>query len=252
MTYDFRMRNRPGTSRQGMLRLILSDKVTVTVGTILVVLVFAFLALHALVRGSMAPDEAETTLLARLFGTISIESDSSIAESFTHGMSFSAAVLFLASAIASGSRFCVLLSMLMGFAWFDDSAQFHERVGGMFQEIGFIPDILGFGLQTQGELAAWLMISLVLMPVAIWAVLGRQPGDKNVLKLIALPVSLLVISAVVMDLLHTVLSASYGRILMYLEDGGEMVAIAILVTVALFLARNAHLIAPQGVADTNF
>ena len=240
VTYSNREKTKDFVHQQNIVYLLWSDRAVITAGGVLIAFTFALIALHAMLLEAMSPDEPQTTMLARLFGTISIEADGSIAENFTHGMSFVASILFLAAASAARSRFCLLLSILMSFAWFDDSASFHERVGEIFQELGLTLGISGLDHHTQGELAAWLIIGLILLPFAIWAILGRSERDRTILKLVALPVAVLVISASIMDLLHALFP--HIRALVYLEDGGEMLAIAMIATVALFLARNTHVI----------
>lgn len=54
------------------------------------------------------------------------------------------------------------------------------------------------------------------------------------------PVFILITCASLIDAMHSAaLGTAQAKIFLYLEDGGEMVAIAMLATVAAFLARNA-------------
>lgn len=66
-------------------------------------------------------------------------------------------------------------------------------------------------------------------------------GDWTVLRLVVFPVSLLIACASVVDLLHSALPGTvFDTALMYLEDGGEMIAILMLTMISLYLVRNAH------------
>lgn len=68
-------------------------------------------------------------------------------------------------------------------------------------------------------------------------------GDWVVLRLVLFPVGLLIACASIIDLIHSALSGTpLDAVLMYLEDGGEMIAIVMLTTVSLYLVRNARLV----------
>lgn len=214
------------------------DRAVVRIGGMLIALVIAFCVLHGVLYSRLPPDAQNSDLAMRLYGTFSIQSDGSIAEQFTYGMSFAAAILFLTAALTMRSRLCLLLAVFMALAWFDDSAMYHERVAHFFADQVSPPMRLGLDGVAQGELLAWFTIGLVLLPFAVSAWIGRQPADSIVLRLAAVPAVMLIISASVFDLLHALLHSSIGG-LVYLEDGGEMISIALLATVALYLARNA-------------
>lgn len=176
-----------------------------------------------------------------VYKLMSIGRDGSFAENYNHGLTFSAAVLFFATAVSVRSRLCFGLAAFMAIAWFDDSASYHERFGFEFAKIFPKDEILGMGASHVGELLAWGSIGIVLLLLAFWSSRRMMPGDWIVLRLVAFPVALLVVCVSLIDLLHSALAHTIlDAPLMYVEDGGEMIAIVMLTTISLYLVRNSH------------
>lgn len=174
-----------------------------------------------------------------VYKLMSIGRDGSFAETYTHGMSFSAAVLFFATAVSVQSRLCFGLATFMAIAWFDDSAHYHERFGFEFAKIFPNVEVLSIGASHIGELLAWISIGIILLSLAFWSSKRIITGDWTVLRLVMFPVVLLIACASVIDLLHSALPGTiFDTVLMYLEDGGEMIAILMLTMVSLYLVRN--------------
>lgn len=222
------------------LKQVHRDHASWTTGAVLLNCVLGLLVFHTVLGGLRAPDESWDTFLSRLYGTFHIGAEGSVSESFNHGMAFAAAVLFFVAGKAVQSRVCMVLAALMAFAWFDDSAQYHERVGVLFQDY-FATANLGIVRPVDaGGLLAWGSVGLVLLGLAVWASRRFQPGDRVVIRLVRVPVLMLVLCVSVIDLIHSRFDGTvWDATFLVIEDGGEMIAIALLATVALFLARNA-------------
>lgn len=212
----------------------LAMRVGFTLAGIVVILIFAhifFEYLHVrLETGGFA---------SSMYNLFNLGRDSSLPETFNHGMLFFSALLFLLVSYETRSRMALFLVALFAFAWFDDSAQYHERMGkALAQNLNFSP---AFGLRAQdfGELLAWGLAAILLSLIAIWAYRGRRNGDGMLLRLISLPVAALLVCAVVFDMVHIMVQTEWAdRLITVLEDGGEMLAVAAIATVALAVARN--------------
>lgn len=165
--------------------------------------------------------------------------DDVLAEDFNHGMSFLVAALMLLSFFEVRSRALLFLAVLYGFIWFDDSAQYHERVGGVIGQALHLPVAHGLGPQEYGELLAWGLAGLGVGVVFLWFWRGRRAGDLGALLPFLMCFVLLVICAVVVDMLHVVLPPNFRELAGVVEDGGEMVAITASAGLALGLSRHA-------------
>lgn len=214
------------------------DNAVRTTGFILLAAVLLLILIDIILRKiySVSPDN-----IPYVYKLMSIGRDGSFAETYTHGMSFSAALLFFATAVSVQSRLCFGLAAFMAIAWFDDSAHYHERFGFEFAKIFPDIEIFSIGASHIGELLAWISIGIVLLSLALWSSRRMMNGDWTVLRLVVFPVSLLIACASVVDLLHSALPGTvFDTVLMYLEDGGEMIAILMLTLISLYLVRNAH------------
>ena len=165
--------------------------------------------------------------------------DEGMAERFNHGMSFLAAFLLLMAYAQVRARVFLFLTALYGFIWFDDSAQYHERVGEKLGQALDLPVAFGLGPQEYGELLAWAIAGLVMLLVFLWFWSGRRPGDAGIILPFFLCFVLLVLCGVVADMLHVFMPARFNTLMTVLEDGGEMVAIAAGAGLALGVSRNA-------------
>lgn len=222
----------------GTWALLHRDRAAMATGTMLLSVV-AVLILVDVILTMASAGGSEGGLAHRLYIILSIGRDGSIAEMVNHGMAFSAAILFFAAAAATGSRVCLGLAVFMAIAWFDDAAQYHERVGRAFGQRYSDVEAFGVGAVHIGELVAWGTIGIVLLGLILWAWRHVLPGDRTVLRTVLVPVLLLVICATVIDVIHVIFSDSgLDLAFMYLEDGGEMIAMALMATVALYLVRN--------------
>lgn len=225
-------------------RLIWADRPVAVACVVLLCSVGTLLILNIVLDELRGPGDEWESLPAKILGVVHIAKDGSIAENFGHGMAFAAAILFFVAATAAKSRTCMAMSGVMAITWFDDSARYHERMGEVFSASMPGLRLAGIDAHTFGELFAWLTIGVAFALLAFWASRTYGKGDRMVLRLIAAPMLLLIACASIIDVVHAFLSDTpFGFFLAYLEDGGEMVAIALLAIVALYLSRNAGQIA---------
>jgi hypothetical protein len=217
------------------------DKVALQIWGTLSLIALALMTLHVVTYLMLIKQSIDNIkLLKRMHYLASVQVDNSIPEIFNHGMLFMAAFLFLVSFYEVRARILLIVSVFTGFAWVDDSMQYHERVGGhLAKHFEFMP-LFGLRSVDVGELLAWSMAGVAMLPLFVWAYLGRRSGDANVFRLVALPLIALVACGVVFDMIHILFpNETLGLVLTILEDGGEMLAVAALVAVALTVLRNA-------------
>lgn len=226
--------------KPGVWKLIRQDRASFATGALLVNSVLGLLLFHTILAGLREPGESWDTFVSRLYGTFHIGTEGSVSETFNHGMEFAGALLFFAAGKAVKSRTLLVLAAFMALAWFDDAAQYHERMGVLFDEAFGDRDLVVMRAVDLGGFVAWGSIGAILFGLAFWASRRVQAGDRVVIRLVRVPVVLLVLCVSVVDLVHARFSGTvWDETFLLVEDGGEMIAIALLTTVALFLARNA-------------
>lgn len=215
------------------------DLPALRVGFTLVGVIVVLILAHAIFESLHLASGRSDGFSSKIYHLVNLSSDRSLSEKFNHGMLFLAAILFVLANYATHSRLALFLAALFAFAWFDDSSQYHERMGALLVGNLNLPSAFGLRAQDFGELLAWALATALLSLLGVWAYRGRRDGDGMVLRLILLPVIALLMCAVVFDMIHIVVQGNLAnRLLNILEDGGEMLAVAAIVTVALAVARN--------------
>ena len=233
-------------SRDNYFRLR-DDKLAVQIGATLAALVLILTAIHIITFQNDTPIDNHEGIEARIFAFVNLGSDYSISETLNHGMLFVAALLFLAASFEQRARAPFVISLCFFLAWIDDSAQYHERVGGFLGNYLQLPSAPGLRRKDSGELLAWGLAAAALLPVAFWAFRGRRHGDGSVVRLVALPIAGLVFCGVVFDMMHVAVEGPRADlILTVMEDGGEMLSIAAAVAVSLAVLRNSRKIYQVG------
>lgn len=176
-------------------------------------------------------------LAQMVYDEIDIGADNSLSEKFSHGLSFLAATSFLMCFFQVRSRAAFFLAALCMFIWFDDAAQYHERMGGVISTwLSFKP---GLGLRAQdfGEIAAWSLAACVLLVLLGWALRDRRLGDPGVLLGAGICFGALVLFGVVIDMLHVMMSF---KLFTLIEDGGEMITMTAFCTLGIAVSRNSE------------
>lgn len=215
------------------------DFLAVRIGFTLAGVVVVLILAHAIFEHLHLASGRNDGFASKMYGLVILSGDQSLSESFNHGMLFFAAVLFVLANYETRSRLALFLAALFAFAWLDDSSQYHERMAAMLVGNLNLPSAFGLRAQDFGELLAWALATALLSLLGIWAYRGRRNGDGLVLRLISLPVAALLVCAVVFDMIHIMVQGNLAkRLLNILENGGEMLAVAAIATVALAVARN--------------
>lgn len=215
-----------------LLRMIASDRPSWVTFLVLIVIVLMLIAIYVIAAFS-----SDLPVSRYLFHEIGLSRDKSIAEIFSYGMSFMAAVLFFLAALENRSRILVLLACLMAFIWFDDAFSYHEGFGRILVSRYDWPAIPGLRQQDTGELVAWIIADLLFGILFLFAFMRRRLGDLGVLGLFSVGFALLVFCGVLIDFAHVAAGPPLDGALDTLEDGGQMIAIACLAGLAIGISR---------------
>lgn len=206
-------------------------------GLILLTLVLALILLSTLatIVGQ------NSNLAAKIAFGINISRDGSFSELVNYGICFFAAMMFFLAFLDHGCRSFIFLSVLSLFIWYDDAMSYHERVGKVIVEKFELSAFLGLRSQDTGEFIAWAFAGMVLSGIFLWSLRRRCPGDFGILATVFAPFLMLVFFGVVVDFLHVLvparlqwLAGAVGTI----EDGGEMLSVALIATLAVGIQRN--------------
>lgn len=207
------------------------DHVTRTISLcILLVNIFFMIAFFA--SSSMR----ESHELARMiYLEIDLGNDHSLSEIFNHGVSFFTAMLFLMTFMDKKSRASVFLALLAIFIWFDDAAQYHEKVGSLLSAHFEFQPRVGLRAQDVGEIAAWFIAAVLLLTVLTWSLLDRKKGDVGLLFGAGSCFAALVVFGVFFDMVHIIYPTPLFTLI---EDGGETIALAGFCALAIGVYRN--------------
>ena len=182
---------------------------------------------------------SENGLAGVIYSFVNLGGDNSISENLNHGMLFICFSSFLYVFHKTRSRLSLFLFAFFSFAWFDDSCQYHERLGIILAHAFELPVVFGLREKDLGELLAWMLAAGVLASLGIWAYRGRRNGDGAILKFIAYPIALLIFCAVIFDLAHIMMPGALADVIFTaLEDGSEMMSIAAAATVSIAVLGN--------------
>jgi hypothetical protein len=158
---------------------------------------------------------------------LNIERDGGALEVVNYFQTGLAAAFLITTGLLSRRPLYLALGLLFVFILLDDSLQYHESVGRMLVAGLHLPAAPGLRRQDTGELLAWAIAGAVLLPLLAYAHWRSPPVVQRHSIALLLFFILLVICAVILDMLHMLLSAtSLSGEIVFLEDGGEMVAMA--------------------------
>lgn len=216
-----------------LIRAILDDKVSRAMCKMLILLTILLIFCNVILY-LLAPHSPTAEIL---FNGINIMGESSFSERFGHGLSFVAAILFFGGYATYGARSLLLGSLLFAFIWFDDSIQYHEKMGTLIDQTVVLPDIRGLRPQDIGELIAWAGVGVFFAVFALWTWRRSQPGDRDVLISIAGIFALLAFCGVALDMLHIAIGPKLADIVGFFEDGGELFALCLAAAFAFGVMR---------------
>ncbi len=211
-----------------------------------------WIALHCSVQVSRQVGVSDENFLIQNFDLFRIDRDGSYAEWFLYLQTALCVVLLFGVFRASRQPVYLAWALTFLFVVVDDSFLLHERASIYLVNTFDIPALPGLRPHESGELLSWAVAGTVLLGVLGWGFLRSRPQARIAGGLLALAFGALVCFAIGVDMLHVALSepgaALYG-LLAIIEDGGEMLSIALACAIALLLYRHPAL-AVDRPADT--
>lgn len=165
---------------------------------------------------------------------LSLMQDQSLPEIVMDATALVAAVLFLLMARRSGLRSFVVLAAMLAFVALDDFFSIHEAFGAVMVTTLGLQDIGRIAAQAQGELVVFALFGLCFLPLAVWSLKALNVRDLAVYLIYGLLFGIFVFFAAGVDLVHSAVENSIlRRLLGWTEDGGEVIGIALLTSVAI-------------------
>jgi hypothetical protein len=159
----------------------------------------------------------------------SLVQDRGFAEFYQYMKELWIALLFLFLAIKKRSVLFLILSLLFLYFLFDDSFEFHERIGAFLAfNLNFQPR---FGLRDVdfGELAVFAFFGLQFLLLIAAAYIHIDSFSKTVLKNLLVMLAGLAFFGVVIDMVQiTVLDPIAYGILGMIDDGGELIMMSVI------------------------
>lgn len=217
-----------------LARILLADRSAMVTTVALVFAVALLISIYA-----SAYILRDTSWLAlKIVGWIGLSSDRSFGEIVNYGLAFLAAVLFFLASLDNRSLALFFLSLLLAFVWLDDSLSYHEQFGQYLADTMVLPGLIGLRPQESGELIAWSLAGVFLGPVLILSVLRRRSGDIGALALVGAGFAMLLIFGIFADFAHVAVDPRHAFLSSVIEDGGEMVAVAVVAGIAIGISRN--------------
>ena len=222
------------TEARVLLKFLTSDKPVVWTVVCLMLLILVMNGIYAV--AALLDGNSSTAKVISEF--LNPSRDGAFSETIAYGLSFSAFVLFLVTYIEHRVQSALFLAVLMAFIWFDDSASYHETTGEFLAENLDLITLPGLRAQDTGEVLAWGIAAFALVCVLLFCIRHTKPGDFGAFAVTGLAFLFLVFCGVFLDLLHSATDQRLSTAIGLMEDGGEMLALALIMGIALGLARN--------------
>jgi hypothetical protein len=179
-----------------------------------------------------------------------LSKDRGYAEIFNYLQATVCAALLFGAFVASGQRVHAAWALVFAFVVMDDALSIHERIGRYLGTTFVLPTLPGLRPQDTGELVVWGAAGAFLLPVLVWGFRSSSPEAVGFGGVFALAFALLVFFGAGVDMLHVAFETAWpGAYLLFMvvEDGGEMLAVALACAAALLLYRRSTAAPDAGV-----
>jgi hypothetical protein len=165
---------------------------------------------------------------------LNISRDQSLPEMFNYGQAALCALLLLGLWLRAREHVFLAWSLVFGFVTLDDATRFHERGGLLLADIFDLVSLPGLRARDTGEIIAWSAAALCILVPLLWSFRQSRPRERGFGSVFLLLFACLVGFAVVVDMLHLMTGS---KLVGYVEDGGEMLSIAVACSCAFILYR---------------
>lgn len=201
----------------------------------------AFVGAHCVVQIAIHLDSNVGIYYMNRFHHFRIDRDGTLAEWFNYLQTALCVAFLLGILRRTRQPLYGAWALIFLFAVADDSLEIHERAGAYLASHPGVPPLPGLSPQASGELLVWVAAGSVLLSVLCWSFLRSRPGAWAAGGVLGVAFAALVFFAVGVDMIHTRVSepgAVLHDVLGIIEDGGEMLSIALACGLALLLYRH--------------
>jgi hypothetical protein len=165
---------------------------------------------------------------------LDISRDHSLPEVLNYGQAALCTLFLTGLWLRTRQHVFLAWSLVFGFVTLDDATRFHER-GGLWLAGTFdLVTLPGLRARDTGEIITWSVVGLGLLAPLLWTFRQSGPRERGLGSVFLLLFACLMGFGVVVDMLQVMTGS---KLVSYVEDGGEMLSIAIACSCALILYR---------------
>lgn len=140
--------------------------------------------------------------------------------------------------LRTGLRGFAFVAGLLVFVALDDFFGVHERLGAFIASRIELPEIAGIAGNAWGELAFMLLFGIVCLPSLVWSIWGLHPQNLAILVIYGVLLAVFAGFAAGVDVLHSLAQSSFiDRLMGWIEEGGEILAMTSITMVAILQWR---------------
>lgn len=186
---------------------------------------------------------ASRVLTGGEFTTIfSLRREGGVSEFYEYLLSAAVVILMGTVFVRSRIRAFAFVSALFAFILVDGSLLYHERVGLALSSYLDLPGSGSLLPSDLGEMIAWAVAGLVLVPLLVWCLMHMTHVDLGVYLVYGLVMLALAFFAVGVDVIHAMLrEAGVEQVMGTVEDGGELLVLCAAAACAVLYQRgDAH------------
>ena len=163
---------------------------------------------------------------------IDFQSEVSLVSYCLYFMEICTTTFFFFTFVLTRKRFYIFFTTLYLMVFLDDYLQIHEKFGKFLTENLDLINIFNLRKQDTGELLTWFVMACFLLPLAIKSFRKLTVLDRLYCSAVAVSFAILLVCGLIFDMVHTLTSGIMYHVIGIIEDGGEMIAIAISLTLA--------------------
>ncbi len=165
-----------------------------------------------------------------------LQDERSLPNIFSQGLSAICAFMLYVAFRRHGLRVFLAFCILYLFVWFDDSMQYHERGGRILDRSGITKSLFGLRARDIGEILSWVAASIPIGLIFIWSLRKMVPGEIKIYYTLGFIFFTLFVFGTVFDMVHILVSDRFQMMLGWIEDGGEILAVAMATAAAVLFS----------------
>ena len=174
-----------------------------------------------------------------LIDAVNLGIEESFISRFLYLLEISTATFFFIAFVLTRKRFFLFFAILYLIIFFDDYLQIHETFGMFLDKNFMLSNIFGLREQDIGELLAWLIMAICIIPLGITSFRKLNRAEMIYCYAVGSSFAMLLFCSVLLDMIHILVDRDgmMWHSIGILEDGGELVAISLTLGLAFSAAR---------------